>query len=604
MSVPSPRPRIEIPERDSEDWERAIAMMGLDAQVQLLPYALGFFGICLPIFVTAAGYAPNAVWLVASMGLYAFNWAVFYAIIDWRKTHQPSLSNLRLHTAVHIAAGLLWAMALLQTSFFAQAAGPLAEILLVLCVGGAVGIIFFSSPSLPSLLLVGPTAAAGPIIALRFNAETATTGLYCLCGTALAMALALILNKHLRGHFAMALEREGLIIEREGALTETRKLAKSKSDILATLSHEIRNGLSGVAHVLAGALGAGSRGAPSRDQLKAALSAARDLVEVLDATLDSEVAESGRLVVQKRPLDAAQLVQDIAMLHRGAASTKGLEILAQVEPDLIDAPGMAIADSARARQILNNLVANAVKYTLRGRIELRARRPHNGMVRIEVVDTGPGLTPDELARAFEPFERVARTGAGVPGAGLGLALSRRLAALMGGNLGAESAPGVGSRFWLELPWDEAASLPEPVAAPRPAAPERSLRILVAEDDALNAAMLRAVLEQLGHKVLAVSDGRRGLELLRMGDLDLIMVDGRMPVMDGPEMIRALRALPAPQCKLPVVAVTGGDAEEVEAMTIAGADAVLRKPVTVTAVARAVADASAGRESPARDRAVA
>ncbi len=604
MSEPASRPRIEIPEPASEDWERAIAMMGLEAQIQLLPYALGFFGICLPIFVTAAGYAPNSIWLVASMGLYAFNWAVFYAIVDWRKTHQPNLRNLRLHTAVHISAGLLWSMALLQTSFFAQAAGPLAEILLVLCVGAAIGVVFFSSPSLPSLLLVGPAAAAGPIIALRFNPETATTGLYALCGTALAMALALILNKHLRGHFAMALEREGLIIEREGALDETRKLAKSKSDILATLSHEIRNGLSGVAHVLAGALGAGSRGAPSRDQLKAALSAARDLVEVLDATLDSEVAESGRLVVQKRPLDAAGLVQDIALLHRGAAAAKGLEIIAQIDSGLPLTPGAAVADSARARQVLNNLVANAVKYTLRGRIELRAHRPQNGLIRLEVADTGPGLSADELSKAFEPFERVARTGAGVPGAGLGLALSRRLAALMGGSLGAESAPGVGSRFWMDLPWDEAAVLQDtPSAPPVPVPADRALRILVAEDDPLNAAMLRAVLEQLGHKVLAVGDGQRGLELLQMGDLDLIMVDGRMPIMDGPAMIRALRALPGPVASIPVVAVTGGDAEEVESMTKAGADAVLRKPVTVTAVARSVADASA-LDRRDRDRAVA
>ena len=114
----------------------------------------------------------------------------------------------------------------------------------------------------------------------------------------------------------------------------------------------------------------------------------------------------------------------------------------------------------------------------------------------------------------------------------------------------------------------------------------------------------SVLEQLGHRVLAVGDGRRGLELLKMGDLDLIMVDGRMPIMDGPEMIRTLRALPGPAASLPVVAGTGGDAEEVEAMTLAGADAVLRKPVTVTAVARAVADAAAGRDRRVPSRAVA
>ena len=587
--------RNEVPERDSVDWERAIAQMGLDAQVQLLPYALGFFGICLPVFVIAAGYAANSVWLAACLGLYGLNWAVFYAIIDWRKRNQPSIDNVRMHTAVHIAAGLMWALAILQTSYFAEGSGLLREVLLVLCAGGAVGVIFFSSPSLPCLLLVGPAAALGPIVALRNNPETAQTGLLVLCGSALAMALALILNRHLRSHFALALEREGLLVEREGTLNETRKLAKSKSDILATLSHEIRNGLSGVAHVLAGALGAGSRGAPSREQLKAALAAARDLVEVLDATLDSEVAEAGRLTVKPKPIDAGGLIQDIALLHRGAAASKGLEIFAQVDSELASAPGAAMADSARARQILNNLVGNAVKYTLRGRIELRASRPRSDRIRFEVVDTGPGLSEGELAKAFEPFERVARTGAGVPGAGIGLALSRRLAALMGGELGAESAPGVGSRFWLELPWDEAAQLPEASLAPRVQPTDRPLRVLIAEDDQLNAAMLRAVIEQLGHKVLCVADGQRALDLINMGELDLVMVDGRMPVMDGPEMVRRLRAMSGPAARTPVVAVIGGDADEALEMTAAGADSVLRKPVTVTNVARAVADAALRRD---------
>lgn len=594
------KPRIEVPDRDSANWERAIAMMGLEAQVQLLPYALGFFGICLPIFVTAAGFAPNAHWLISSLGVYAFNWAAFYAVLDWRKKHPLRLDNVRRHTAMHIASGSLWAVAIMQTAAFSQGAGPVAEILLVLCVGAAIGVIFFSAPSLPSLLLVGPLAAAGPLLSLRLNAETADTGQYALCGVALALALALILNKHLRSHFALALEREGLIVECEGALDESRRLAKSKSDILATLSHEIRNGLSGVAHVLAGALGAGSRGSPSRDQLKAALAAARDLVEVLDATLDSEVAEAGKLSIQVRPLDAGQLAKDIVLLHRGAASAKGLQILAHVDPRLSGLAGAAVGDSARARQILNNLVANAVKYTMRGRIEVRVFKPNSKMVRFEVVDTGPGLSAAELAKAFEPFQRIARTGSGVSGAGLGLALSRRLASLMGGDLGADSAPEVGSRFWLDLPWDTQAALPEVATDPESSATNRPLKILIAEDDPLNAAMLRAVLEQLGHKVLAVADGRRGLELLRMGELDLIMADGRMPVMDGPEMIRALRALSGPAAFTPVVAVTGGDADEIQTMMDAGADAVLRKPVTVSAVARAVADATAARPG-AKDR---
>lgn len=591
-SVPSPV------RKSSFDWEREVARRGLDAQIQLLPYALGFFGICLPVFVAVASYAPNALWLSACLGVYGFNWAVFYAVLDWHKRRKLEVSNVRLRTAVHIAAGLLWAVSILQTSYFALGAGPLAEVLLVLSAGGAIGVIFFSAPSLPSLLIVGPVAAIGPILGLRANPETAATGTIVLSGVALAMALALILNRHLREHFALALEREELIVEREGALIQTRKMAKSKSDILATLSHEIRNGLSGVAHVLAGALGAGSRGAPSRDQLKAALSAARDLVEVLDATLDSETVEAGRITLQPKPINPGRLANDIVLLQRPNASAKGLTMTAQIDETLLHAKGAAIGDSARVRQILNNLTGNAVKYTVRGRIELRVFPLGSDRIRFEVVDTGPGLDEVELAQAFEPFTRVQRTGAGVSGAGLGLSLSRRLATLMDGELGAESAPGVGSRFWLDLPFDPEATTDDAPLEPAAPVSHLSLRVLIAEDDSLNAAMLRAVLEQLGHKVLHVQDGRRAIDMLKLGEVDLIMLDGRMPVLDGPQAAAEIRKLPAPLSRLPIVAVIGGDAEEAQAMLDAGADIVLRKPVTVNAVARAVADAASRPVAPA------
>lgn len=584
--------------QQTPDWDREVARLGLEAQIQLLPYALGFFGICLPVFVAVASYAPNALWLSACLGVYGFNWAVFYAILDWRKRRPIEVSNVRLRTAVHVAAGLLWAVSILQTSYFALGSGPFMEILLVLCAGGAVGVIFFSSPSLPSLLIVGPVAAAGPVLGLRTDPETAGTGTLILCASALAMALALILNRHLREHFALALEREGLIDDREQALVQTRRMAKSKSDILATLSHEIRNGLSGVAHVLAGALGAGSRGAPSRDQLKAALSAARDLVEVLDATLDSETVEAGRIIVQPKPIDPGRLARDIVLLQRPNAAAKGLEMTAQVDDALAHGRGAAIGDSARVRQILNNLTGNAVKYTVRGRIELRVFPVDQGRVRFEVADTGPGLDEAELAQAFEPFTRVQRTGAGISGAGLGLSLSRRLAALMGGELGADSAPGVGSRFWLDLPFDAEAVVEDGSVEAPVAAAERSLKILIAEDDALNAAMLRAVLEQLGHKVLHVQDGRRAIDMLRVGEVDLVMLDGRMPVLDGPDTAREIRRLDGPVGQLPIVAVIGGDAEEAQCMLDAGVDTVLRKPVTVNAVARAVANAGSRPRSEA------
>ncbi|MDO1558292.1 response regulator [Brevundimonas sp. 2R-24] len=576
---------------------RATARLAMEAQIQLLPYALGFFGICLPVFVAVAAYAPNALWVSVCLGVYGFNWAVFYAILDWRKRRTDDPPSGRLAVAVHVAASLLWALSVLQTAYFAVGAGPLAEVLLVLSAGAAVGVIFFSSPLLPALLTAGPVAAAGPVIFLAQRPETSGTATLILSGLSLALALAMILNRHLREHFAMAMEREDLISDREAALAESRRLAKSKSDIVATLSHEIRNGLSGVAHVLAGALGAGSRGAPSRDQLKAALHASRDLVEVLDATLDSEIAETGSLTLTPRPIEVRRLAEDLALLQRPQAVARGLELSAQVDDAIPPLKGAAIGDGARVRQILNNLIGNAIKYTVRGRVELRVRLIEGDFIRFEVADTGPGLSEDELAKAFEPFRRIERTGAGVPGAGLGLSLSWRLAQLMGGRLGADSAPGVGSRFWLDLPWDaEAEAPPRSDTAP---AQTRALRILVAEDDSLNAAMLRAVLEQLGHRVLHAQDGRRALDLLNLGEIDLVMLDGRMPGMDGLTALKILRKLETSAAELPVIAVTGGDAEEAAEMLAAGADAVLRKPVSVTAVARAVADAAErGRRAPA------
>jgi signal transduction histidine kinase/CheY-like chemotaxis protein len=443
---------------------------------------------------------------------------------------------------------------------------------------------------------VGFAAAAGPVFFLLRHPTDPTLTQLSMGALALALALALILNRVLRRQFALAAERETLIAERAARMEEARRVAQSKSDLVATLSHEIRNGLTGVAHVLASAVGRNGRAAPSREQLVAALDAANDLISVLNTTLDSETAEAGRLEVDTQPFDAVALTRDLVLLNRPNAAAKNLELSIHVAPELGDT-GAAVADAHRVRQILANLVGNALKFTVRGRVEVRIERASLGAVAIEVADTGPGLTSDELDQAFEPFNRVARTSAGTSGAGLGLSLSRQLARLMGGELSAHSAVGVGSCFRLELPFDEAAQpVREPAASAEAQAPagdaRRALRVLIAEDDALNAAMLRSVIEQLGHHVVHAIDGRRAVELARVCEFDLMMIDGRMPNLDGPAAIAEIRALPGDISQVPVVAVIGGDAEEAQECVAAGADAVLRKPVSVGAVARAVADAVA------------
>ncbi|WP_293316744.1 ATP-binding protein [Phenylobacterium sp.] len=571
----------------------SLAHQALDAQAALLPYALVAFVVSMPVFVWAGSYAANAAWMTASFALFAMACGATYAAVNWLRT--PAAEDLRARARVHIVTGLVWAGCVAQVAAFADGAGPMREILLLMATAAAVICIFFTAPWLPSLLVVGAAAAAGPLIALFSSPHSQNAATLAWGGVALAFALALMLNRVLRRQFAMAAEREVLIAERAGKVEEASRLARSKSDLVATLSHEIRNGLTGVSHVLAAAAGRNGRAAPSREQLSAALDAVSDLIAVLNTTLDSETAEAGRLAVDVRPLDAPALVRDLMLLNRPQAGAKGLELSVYVAPELAEGSGAALVDPARVRQILANLIGNAIKFTVRGRVEARLSLTPEGRVLIEIADTGPGLSDLELSQAFEAFHRVERTSAGVPGAGLGLSLSRQLARLMNGELTATSAPGVGSCFGLLLPYDPLAAAPADLAADTPddaQAEGRKLRILMAEDDSLNAAMMRAVLEQLGHQVVHAQDGRRAVDLARVCEFDLALIDGRMPGLDGPEATAAIRALDGPACDLPIIAVIGGDAGEALECTRAGADAVLRKPVSVTAVARAVADATA------------
>lgn len=566
----------------------------LDAQAALLPYALGVFAVCLPLFVWVGSFAANRVWMSASFAVFAINWAAFYAVVNWLR--DEASQDLNRRARIQVLCGVLWALSVMQISAFAEGAGPARDTLLMLATAGAVLCTFFAAPYLPSLLIVAPLAAAGPLIAQFSHPEGRQAGEMTWGAVALAMTLGMILNRMFRRQHDLAIAHEHLVEERLRVLEAAERTARSKSDIVATLSHEIRNGLTGVTHVLAAAAGRGGRAAPSREQLNAALDAAQDLISVLNATLDSETAESGRLSVETQPFDPVRLVQDLVLLDKPHAAIKGLELAVHIDPLLKGREkGAVIADALRTRQIIANLLGNAVKYTVRGRVEVRLEL-RDGQVAIDVADTGPGLSAEEMEQAFEPFRRVERTGAGVNGAGLGLSLSRQLARLMGGTLEARSAVGVGSCFTLTLPFDAAAEGEfqeelDAVAAEPPGAP-RTLRVLIAEDDALNAAMLRAILEQLGHQVVHAQNGRRAADLARIAEFDLLMLDHRMPVLDGPGAASSLRENDGPNRDTPIVAVIDGDGEEASEFLEAGADIILRKPVSVAAVARALADAAA------------
>ncbi|MDX9998823.1 MAG: hybrid sensor histidine kinase/response regulator [Phenylobacterium sp.] len=571
----------------------SLPQQALEAQAALLPYALIAFVVGLPIFIWAGSYSPRAHMMLPVLLSFAVAWGVFYVVVNWLKT--PAAADLDRRARVHILSGLMWAGACANIAIFADSAGPVREPLLLVSVAASALCIFFTATWLPAILIVAPAIAAGPMIAVYARPDGAQLAPQAAGAIALALALVLILNRILRRQFGLAAEREALIAERARQMDEQKRLAQSKSDLIATLSQEIRSGLTGVAHVLAAAAG-GGRAAPTREQLAAALESANELIAVLDTTLDSETAEAGRLSVEVRPFDPVALAREALGQVRPAASAKGLEIGLHVDPELVEAEtGAALADPARVRQILLALLSNAIRFTVRGRVEVRLEPGQSGRLGIEIADTGPGLSPEELAEAFLPFHRIARTSAGVPGAGLGLSLSRQLARLMGGEIEAHSAVGVGSRFRLEIAYDPSA--PRERAGPPEATPDmlrpqrRTLRVLMAEDDSLDAAMLRSVLEKLGHKVVHAADARRALDLAKSCELDLAVVGGRMAHPDGEPLVAALKALDGRTLR--VVAVIGGDAEEALECSRAGADVVLRRPVGVATAARAIAQAAAG-----------
>ena len=591
------RDRLDL--EGSGEMAEPVEASALKAQAELLPYALGFFGVALPVFVWAAAFAQDAGWLSLIFAQFSLNWAGFYFAVNRYGPKGAHPASPRLRSLLHLAGGLTWALTVAELAVFAAFAGAVSPVLMSMDVAVAIACLFFTSPWLMGLLVTFPLVATAPVLTLVLIGDVqAATG--AAGAVAFAMALCMILNRILRRQFALAHERERLMGERATSQGAAERLAKSKSQILATLSHEIRNGLSGVTHVLSAAA-SGGRAAPSREQLSAALQAANELLEVLNATLDTEMAGAGRLAVAARPFDAARLARSTVLLIRPKAAAKGLELVLHVDESLTSKTGAAVGDSMRVRQVLSNLVGNAIKYTARGRVEVRVQRAGDNRLRFEVADTGPGLSAEELERAFEPFARIDRVGLGVSGAGLGLSLSRELARLMQGEVAAQSAVGVGSRFWLELPFDAAVVASDAVEdlgefdPGTPAHAVRSLRVLLAEDDGLSAAMVRAILEQLGHQVVLAQGGQRALELAEFCPFDLAVLSGRLACMTGPDAPGYVRALAEATQGAPVIALVGGESGEAEACLAAGAAQALRKPATVTGVARTIAAALESRE---------
>ena len=370
----------------------------------------------------------------------------------------------------------------------------------------------------------------------------------------------------------------------EEALREAQSANRAKSDFLAMMSHEIRTPLNGIIG-FTGLLLEGTLAEENRRYVELVRESGESLLHLLNDFLDFSKIESGRLELEPVEFDLAVEAAQVLALVRHSAEKKGLELKSHVT-----APAHLLrGDVARLRQILLNLLSNAIKFTDRGTVTLRSEvvsRDHRSLnVCFHVVDTGIGINTAIQPRLFQPFVQAdVSTTRRFGGTGLGLAICRRLAEAMGGTTGVRSEPGHGSDFWVELPFEHLTEGARAVT--RDELPETLLhghrcfgRILVVEDNPTSQMLVMEILKRLGYRVEAVGNGQEAVEVYRQVPYDLILMDCDMPVMDGFEATRTIRALESPDTHVPIIAMTAlalqGDAERCLA---AGMDDVISKPL--------------------------
>ncbi|WP_310539388.1 ATP-binding protein [Phenylobacterium sp.] len=359
---------------------------------------------------------------------------------------------------------------------------------------------------------------------------------------------------------------------------------RAKSTFLATMSHEIRTPLNGVLG-MAQAMAADELSTLQRDRLDVVRQSGETLLHILNDVLDLSKIEAGKLELEEAEFDISELARGAHAAFTAIANKKGLSFDLAVE---VAARGVYVGDSTRVRQILYNLVSNALKFTESGEVRVIVARTDDGL-RLTVADTGIGIPPERLASLFQKFEQAdASTTRRYGGTGLGLAICRELAQLMGGAIRAESNPGKGSSFYVSLPLAKSTAthvLPAPDSGVVEAIELEvgALRVLAAEDNTVNQLVLKTLLHQIGVDPVIVENGKLAVEAWARQDWDVILMDVQMPEMDGPTATGIIRTREAAEGRprTPIIALTANAmAHQVAEYTEAGMDGFVAKPIEV------------------------
>ena len=411
--------------------------------------------------------------------------------------------------------------------------------------------------------------------------------------SAMTLLFAAVIYRQFRGLERYGDKQKALAARLNDAQREADAANRAKTVFLANMSHELRTPLQGLLGML-GLIREAPLTTAQQEQLKAANDCARHLLAVLGDILDVTRMEAGGLSIAPEPLQLGALMKELEALNRPQASAKRLTLQFGIEDDV---PGWVMADPTRLRQILLNLLSNALKFCDRGQVGCQLRRGIGALgedlLLFEVSDTGPGIDAQTQARLFQRFSQGdASTSRRHGGAGLGLEISRRLARAMGGDIHVQSAPGQGARFTLALPLRASADLPAspmglhagpaPHAHAEPAnasAAGPGLRVLVSEDNPTNRIVIEAMLQRLGHEPTLCENGLQALHALRQQPFDAVLMDLHTPQMDGFEATRLMRELPPPRGRVPIIAFSADAFEESrQKADEAGISAFLSKPV--------------------------